>query len=369
MATAEVLDLAKLSAALDGDQPAGIDLRGDSSPGAPYYAVKDARGAARNAERQLMSGGDEAAVTPDWRPVLVTAVKVIAEKSKDLEIASYLIEALVRLHGFAGLRDGFRLVNELVERFWDGLYPLPDEDGLETRVAPLTGLNGADTEGTLINPIAHVRLTAGQSVGPYAYYHYQQALTVSQITDEVAREAKLKQGAVSLPMFERAVAETPGSFFTNLMDDLTTCLDVFARLDSALQDKCGSNAPPTSNIRSALEACRDAVQHVARDKLAISAPAPADGEAPEVVTAGGTVQTGESIGALRGREDALQTLLKVADFFRRTEPHSPLSYALEQAVRWGRMSLPELVAELIPEEAPRMGFFKQVGIRPESGGG
>ncbi len=66
------------------------------------------------------------------------------------------------------------------------------------------------------------------------------------------------------------------------------------------------------------------------------------------------------------REDAFRELLKLADFFRRTEPQAVLSYALEQVVRWGRLSLPELMQELIPDEAPRKNLFKQVGIRPET---
>ena len=41
----------------------------------------------------------------------------------------------------------------------------------------------------------------------------------------------------------------------------------------------------------------------------------------------------------------------VAEYFRRTEPQSIMPYALEQVVHWGKMSLPELLSELIPEEA------------------
>jgi type VI secretion system protein ImpA len=304
--------------------------------------------------------------------VLDQGVKLLGEKSKDLEIAAYLIEALTRLKGFAGLRDGFRLVRELVERFWDGLYPTPDEDGLETKIAPLTGLNGADSEGTLINPIHRIFLTQGQSVGPFAYYHYQQALAVSQLPDEAAREARISQGAASMATIERAVAETPAEFFVGLMEDLTGCLDEFRRLDEVLQDRCGGNGPPTSAIRSALDACRDAVQHIAREKLAsAAASAQPDAAAAETPAAGGeSAGPGAALGTLRGREDAFQTLLKVAEFFRRTEPHSPVSYALEQAVRWGRMSLPELMAELVSDEAVRKGILRQVGIRPpEEGGG
>jgi type VI secretion system protein ImpA len=55
-------------------------------------------------------------------------------------------------------------------------------------------------------------------------------------------------------------------------------------------------------------------------------------------------------------------LERIADFFRRTEPHSPVSYALEQVVRWGGMSLPELLKELISEESVRRDLFRRTGI-------
>jgi type VI secretion system protein ImpA len=364
MASKEVLDLPKLCSALAGDQPTGLDPRSDTSPKSPYYAAKDARNAARAVERKITAGSTDVS-PPNWGPVRDLSVKILAEQAKDLEIATYLIEALVRMQGFAGLRDGFRLARGLVEQFWEALYPLPDEDGLETRVAPLTGLNGADAEGTLIGPIARVPITEGSNAGPYAFCDYQQAVAINQITSEAAREAKLKQGGVAMEMIERAAQETSAPFFINLMEDLDGCLEEFGRLEFVLQDKCGNHAPPTSKIRSSLQACKDAILHIAGAKLAV-AMAAAKEEAP-----GGAVGAAGSpaavVGTLQDRESAFESLLKVAEFFRRTEPHSPLSYTLEQAVRWGRMSLPELMAELVPDEGPRRGFFKQVGIRTPEG--
>jgi type VI secretion system protein ImpA len=367
MASQEVLDVSRLLLPIDGPTPAGEDLRADSSPNSLYYLIKDARSAARAAERQIVTDEGEPSARPDWRPVLENARKALAEKTKDLEVAAYLIEALVRLHGFGGLRDGFRLAAGLVEQFWDGLYPLPDEDGLPTRVAPLTSLNGDDAEGTLMAPIALVPLTEGSSVGPFALYHYQQAQSLGQVHDEQAREKRLKRGAVSLDTIQRAVVETPASFFATLVQDLAECQNEFAKLNGLLEDKCGGRAPPSSNIRAALAACLEAVNYVARDKLSTAlaqAQPEADGtpagDGQGAAPAGGPA---EVAGVLRNREDAFRTLLQVADFFRRMEPHTPVSYALEQAVRWGRMSLPELLTELIPEETSRESLFKQVGIR------
>jgi type VI secretion system protein ImpA len=369
MASPDVLDFKTLLAPIPGGKPTGVDLRADPSPGSAYYAIKDARSAARAAERQMVMEEEEAASNvPDWRPVVQHATKALAEKTKDLEITAYLIEGLVRLHGFAGLRDGFRLARELVEQFWDGLYPLPDEDGLATRVAPLTGLNGDEAEGTLIHPIARVPITEATSVGRLACTDYQEALALNKIADAKVREKKIAQGAMSLDTIQKAVNESSPKFYGNLVQDLTQCQEEFAKLCAALDKRCAGQAPPASNIRAALTSCLDIIKNLARNKLELAAPpkeeAGAKEAAPAADGAAAAAGPGETVDVIRTREDAFRNLLKLADFFRRTEPHTPVSYALEQVVRWGRMPLPELLAELIPDEAPRKSLFKQVGIKP-----
>jgi len=64
------------------------------------------------------------------------------------------------------------------------------------------------------------------------------------------------------------------------------------------------------------------------------------------------------------REQAFSELAKIADFFRRIEPHSPISYTLDEVVRRGRMTLPELLSELIQDEGARRLFLLSSGIKP-----
>jgi type VI secretion system protein ImpA len=365
MASAEVVDFAKLLKPIPGDNPAGTDLRADRSPGGLYDLIKDARSAARAAERQQLIGSEAAETNPpDWNPVVQNATKALAEKSKDLELTAYLIEALLRKHGFAGLRDGFRLAREVADQFWEKLYPLPDEEGVENRVAALTGLNGADAEGTLLVPIARVPLTERTSVGCYSWSDYQSANALDKVTDPKAREKRLAQGGVTGEAFRKAVSESSSPFFVNLVEDLNGSLDEFAKLDAVLKKRCGEQAaPPTSKIRDALVACLDAVKHVARAKLPVPEKPPPDKDKEKKKEDNGNIPA-ESPDVIRTREDAFKHLLRVAEYFHRTEPHSIVAYTLEQVVRWGRMPLPELLTELIPEENPRKAFFRQVGIRP-----
>jgi type VI secretion system protein ImpA len=74
-------------------------------------------------------------------------------------------------------------------------------------------------------------------------------------------------------------------------------------------------------------------------------------------------------GPILDRHGAFRQLEELAAFFRRTEPHSPIAYAIENLVRRGRMSFPELVEELIADGNVRRDYFVNAGIQPPPGGG
>jgi type VI secretion system protein ImpA len=71
-----------------------------------------------------------------------------------------------------------------------------------------------------------------------------------------------------------------------------------------------------------------------------------------------------AVAAPESRDDMLKELERIAAYFRRTEPQSPLSYTLEEAVRRGRMSWPDLIAEIVTDAATRDNILMQLGIRP-----
>jgi type VI secretion system protein ImpA len=376
MASPEVLDFPRLIAPISGPNPAGKDLRADFSPKAVYREIKGARDKAREAERYLLYKGGvddhgHPVPPPDWRPVLQLTPQVIAEQSKDLELVALLAEALARKHGFAGLRDGFRLARELAERFWDQLYPSPDEEGVRTRIAPLVRLNGEEGEGLLVAPIYQIPITVGGSAGAFSVADYRLAQELDGISDPDKRARRLEQpGAVTGQMFDKSAAATPADAYRNLLADIGQAWEEFEKLGQALEQRCNSDGGgepvvfPTSAIRGALDACRETVKKVAGPVLGGGEEIVLSEEGGEAMATGGggSEGAGGRAGAPGSREEAFRTLLRVAEFFKRTEPHSPVSYALEQAVRWGRMPLPQLLDELIPEAGARQQLFKLIGI-------
>ncbi len=376
MASDEILDFAKLLAPIPGDNRAGVDLQEDPDHDSIFRRIRSAAGEARRIERTVDydEDGNPTPTRPgDWRPVLKHAPQALAEQSKDLRIVAVLIEALLRRHGYAGLRDAFRLAAALIADFWDDLYPLPnEEEGILARVSPLAGLNGEGRDGLLVGPIAKVPITEGRTVGPYTLLDFTRASRLEGIQDPEVRARQAQQdGAVTVEMFNVAVQETSDEFFHRLWDDVSQCSGEFKKLCEVLEQMCGKDevggyslAPASSRISNALQECRETVQRIAGHVLG----PPEQEEAPPDGSSSKTpdLQPSESspvAGQLQSREEAFGALQRAADFFRRTEPHSPVSYALEQVVRWGKMPLPELLKELIPEESARDQLFKHVGIR------
>ncbi|WP_417359409.1 type VI secretion system protein TssA [Gallaecimonas pentaromativorans] len=367
--TISLFDFDALMASISEDSPCGVDLREDESPVSPYFTLKDIRSQARAIERQAVLEEDYQPPS-QWRDLSQQIPDIVSGQSKDLELVTWLIEAWCREYGFWGLKDGFLLAANLIEQYWDQLYPMPDEEGIATRLAPLVGLNGLDAEGALIQPLLSIPLFFGQSFGPFATWHCEQAAEINRLDKDKA-EQKIKAGAASFEQINQTVKEMPASELAALADHIEGAQAAFKRLSDAM-DNASQEPQPTTQITKALQRCRDTLwfhageviekaraqaEPVALDEDA----AVGDADAPAVARGGDPIEV-----AIHGREQAVKQLARLADFFRQTEPHSPVSYAIEQAIRWSKLTLPELMQELISDDGARAGFCRLTGV-PGSG--
>jgi type VI secretion system protein ImpA len=73
-----------------------------------------------------------------------------------------------------------------------------------------------------------------------------------------------------------------------------------------------------------------------------------------------------NIGRIDRREDALKAVMAAADYFGRQEPLSPLGATLREVDRRARLSLDELLNELIPDSGVREAYYWRSGIKPPS---
>ncbi|MCG6202899.1 type VI secretion system protein TssA [Psychromonas antarctica] len=343
----------------------GIDPRSDISPGSTYFLLKDVRNSARANERKaLIDEESVSSVISEWLPILEQVPMALIEHCKDLEFTAWYIEALCRQHGFKGLTFGFQLATKLIETYWDDLFPIPEDGDLSERIAPLVGLNGIAGEGALIAPIKAIYITDG--VEPYSTWRYEQACEVDRL-DSDKQQKKFSAGVISLAEVQKSIKETTKSFYLEIHQDIESTMQAFSALSAAMDSAMLGDPQPTSYIRKCLESCSIAVKHIAKDILAedkfiaVEESAPVKNEADNANSSDVCVLNKQ----IKTRDQALKTLDDIAKFFRKTEPHSPMSYAIEQVVRWSELSLPELLQELIVDGDARNGFFKLSGIKAE----
>ena len=332
-------------------------MREDREASALYFRMKDARSAAREAERRADADPDNAIQPPEWRQMIGLATEILGTHSKDLEVAAWLVEAALRVNGFAGLRDAFAVVDGLVERYWDTLHSL-DMDDAAAKAAPLAGLNGATNEGTLIQPLRLAPLTAPGDGGPAGLWHFMVMRKRGSATKEAVHLAA-------------AVRSTSADEFKDIYQAIGAASDRFAALTARLDGLCGADSPPSSTIAGTLVEAQDALREISGISVdlltgepVISAAAPRPAPVADRPAAAIDPAPSHPSGPapLSTREDALRELARIAAFFREREPNSPTAYALQTVIHRARLPLRDLLLELVPDEAARRVFLTAAGI-------
>ena len=362
----KVIDLAGLLEPIPGETAVGTDLRAEATPDSLYTRLRDARAEARASERAMETEDAIATVPPQWRVIRDLATEALSTKTKDLEIAAWFTEALLRSDGLDGFSAGLELMSGLVEQYWDSLFPLPDEDGIETRLAPIATLNGRSGDGTLIQPLRRVTLFIRPDGDPLQFWQYEQAVGLAGIVDEARRAQRLNAGVIPFETVEAEAQLAGPASFVELSRSASAAAEAWRGLSDALDVRAGADAPPTSRVRDLLEQLNNVAKRFAGPAASDGAGAetPTTGASDDTPGAGAILPSVVVPGAIDSRADALRSLAAIAAYFRRTEPLSPLAYTLEEVVRRAGLTWPQLLDEIIPDPGTRAAVLSSLGIRP-----
>lgn len=378
MPSPQTLDLELLLVPIPGGNPAGESLR----YAGPYDAIQEARRADDVLEQGDWKRETKAA---DWHAVIAITTEALAAKSKDMQIAAWLIEALVKRQGFPGLRDGLKLLRELQQEFWPSLYPEVEDGDMEFRASPLEWLNEKLPPSIRAIPVTHS--SGGEE---YSWMHWEQSRSVDNLgrQDQEAMAAALAEGKITGEQFDKAVAATSRAYYETLFEDLNQSWEEYQQLDRVVDEKFGREAPSLLGIKKAIDDCRTLAEGIVKKKRELEpdlAPPPQPEPEPkperglfdrllrrkENTTPSGPERRPNSSlpfsDALplepQDRNDALRRLAAVALYFRRTEPHSPISFLVERAIRWGEMPFEEWLKDVIHSEDVLSQIRETLGLK------
>jgi type VI secretion system protein ImpA len=342
-----MLDIDALLRPIPGESPAGEDL----SFSAEFDAIQEAR---RSDDATLDQGDWVTELkSADWNGVMRQCGDLLESRSKDLRLAAWMAEACTRTDGFAGLADGYRLVAGLCERYWDNLHPAAEEGEQELRVGNLSWM--------LSQSIAWMH-TIPLTDAPDGRYNVVDLEVAARANGNDRQDPA---GHPDTARIDAARAATPFEFYRQLAAQVPLAQEALRELERVVDTRLGQNGPSFSATRDALDAVAGSALRMA---AAAGVVLPGDAaQAAKDAKGNGTVPSSvpQASGPITTRREALLQLQQVAEFFRRTEPHSPVAYLADRAARWGNMPLHVWLGTVLKDN-PALGQLQELlGVASE----
>ena len=285
--------------------------------------------------------------TADWPQVIKLTKDALATKSKDLQLAVWLTEALLRREGFAGFRGALDMLVGLLEQHWDHLYPEIDDGDAEMRAAPLEWLGRSSKLPIRARCRSIAPATTAAAQGSAVAFRprrrpahdSRRARLVRHSSPRARRRPKI---------VESAVPATPKPWLKALVADI----DGYARVApesrrAVAQSASATTRRATRSFATRSRRCsapRSSYSSESSSSIPIRSTAPRPGErgarslCPQGVVLPGAV--GVQARSRRRRRRATTPRIASppsAKYLRQTDPTNPAPYLLLRGFRWGEL--------------------------------
>nr|WP_262924486.1 MULTISPECIES: type VI secretion system protein TssA [Pseudomonas] len=326
-----------LLAAVSADFPCGDDLEYDPDF---LQLERDAQGR----PERVMGDAVQPAEPPQWRDIEQSCTALL-QRSKDLRITHFLVQANLALHGLPGLAASLELIRDLLDEYWLHLHPqldAADDNDPTVRINALAGLT-CDTNLALLRDSMLVRSRAFGPVTLRAALHAaglqhfaSEQLSVEELAaalrDADAEQLEQARQALTLARaaceaIERRVSDQVGSASGVDLDALKQPL-------RQAQQVLADYGPASSADDTSTDAA---------ERLPVGSP----GESP-LPTAQATRPAARP-GEVNSREDVVQSLERLLQYYARHEPSSPLPVLLRRAKNLVNADFATIVRDLIPD--------------------
>jgi len=356
------INLDRLQSPIADDQPSGPSLEGDPD----YLALEIA--ATRHPETEI-GGLVTPAREPDWAAVQQSALDLL-ERSKDLQVAIYLTEALIQNHGLAGFREGLQLVRAFLDRYWDNLHPELDPGDCDGAASQrIMRLKGLGDRSRMVRALRQTPLLESQRQGSFSL---SDMTTIGhEIEDGEERgDHDLEKNAA----LQDAILRVDTDALKAQLADVIACLDhLDAIVDlvdtrSDISESLGFDGV-VETINEFRVWIEEQLMAKGADMQALSdqgasavkascAETPNDDPSPENGSTEGKPSSnpiGQGCGApISTRDDALKTIDLLCHYFERHEPSSPVPLILRRAKRLVAKDFMAILKDLVPDGLDQM---------------
>lgn len=318
------IDADALLAPVSDDQPCGVDLSLD----AERRELERTIASATRIEYDANTGAPKPPPEIDWERVIGGIAAQFA-RTKDISLAVDLCRAGVLGKQLDVAAQGAKVLDGLVERYWDAAYPLPDESGVLERSASCGALGHT---GMFLNPLERIPLLAHPRLGIFT-------------GADLRRLSKGAEAEGDFGLFRQALDELGDAPLKSADALLREIDDALVRAAHGFAAKTPDGTSPAFKpVHDTIAALRGALGGFFKTPAAENAPDAGEAQA---------LQPGASRGAagdtIASRDDVLRALDAIADYYRRREPASPILPLIERAKAWVPMPFLEVLEDIAPD--------------------
>ncbi len=366
------IPLEELLLPIEPDKPTGKSVRGNGV----YSAIKEAR---REDDASVPLGAWAYELKQaDWDKVSDIAAHALVSKTKDLQLAAWLLEAQIAKVGFEAIPACVLLMQSLCERYWEALYPRIDEGDQEYRANILRWVNEKLLPQIRLLPLTN----ANRNARDYGWADFEQAKRNEQLRAMHGRHGQQEIEGTTLQEFQSALSATSTESHTACYRLLADSLEALESFAATLTQLWGEEAPSLNGLAGLLEQIQALIAgELYKRGVRLSAPRGKEEKREAVATIspsggggsdggggeddGGEDEGGNGDGPIRSRADAYHRLAVIADYLAAREPHSPVPYLILRAVEWGNMNTAELYHEVFMKFGGQLNVFELLGLDPE----
>lgn len=395
-------DIERLSVPISDENICGTYIKLDKSA---FRALRNEFNIAQTALRKLTQNPSDDELdllttqcSAQWEQFSDSLGDVLENKTRDIELIIWFItsQALID-ESMTGVKNTLLWLAQLLKNNWDDINPvladvadMSDEEQAKAQAqAKISAFNQfigeSEDSSILYTPMLYSPL-----VGEVAFFNYQssekkgetvelkKSLASSVKDNKEDIQIKLNNLAVCLAEINKIdeIVNAKASEFKIKYVSFAFVKSILNKYIEALQFLSGMNAqaPPEKN-KNNLETLSsddddnnqidDNVSEVMQDDLQNNND-PNVNEIPMVLRADNL----ELIAASNNmnRDLAFHLLRQISDYFHTSEPHSPISFMLEKAIRWGYLPLPDLLNEMLKEQNEDRieNVFNIIGLNDQS---
>jgi type VI secretion system protein ImpA len=354
------IDLLQLPVA--GPLPCGEDLEYDPD----FMALQQAT----TGKREQQFGSTIIPAEPPDLARVERIAKQLCERTRDLRVLVPLTLAWTELRGLPGYVDGLRLVDVVLQKFWDDVHPHVADDGFEDPLPRMNALASlAEAEG-LGRSVRDARLL--EDGGSVMSLRQVEALLDSSKTDQIDYPGgigRLRDSARRAQ--EKAAAPVVA---------LRAALDLLQRIRETSERALGQSwAPDFSRLERSLRTVVQLLPEQAQTDHAEAQPTDqgVDGAAQQPASSAqgtgvGVANGGAGLRAasikeieISSRDDVQVLLEKACQYLERSEPSHPAPMLIRRAQRLMDLNFFQIIEELVPEGLQKI---ESLAGRPLGGG-